>query len=306
MNIVDAHHHLWLHSRLPWLQGPAVPRIFGPYEPLRRNYLVDDYLADAAYCGVRRSVFVQANVAPHAEVEEAAWVAETAVRHGPVGAIVAYADLASPALPERLDALTSIASVRGIRQQLHWHENPAYRYAERPDLMLDPAWQRGLAEVTRRGLLFELQVFPGQFDDALTMVDRFPETRFVLLHAGMPADRSAAGWAFWLDGMRRFAQRPQVEVKLSGLGTFARTCDLAVWEPVITATVDTFGPERCMFGSNFPVEKLWTTYVELLAVFQQAIARYTAHERAWILGRTASRTYALEADTPASPTPTTS
>lgn len=301
MNIVDAHHHLWLQSRLPWLQGPPVPRIFGPYEPLRRDYLVGDYLADAQTCGVRRSVFVQANAAPGAGADEAAWVAATALRTGPVGAIVAFADLAAPDAPARLDALAAIPGVRGIRQQLHWHENPAYRYAARPDAMLDPAWQRGLAHLDRHGLLFELQVFPGQFADALALVDRFPQIRFVLLHAGMPVDRSPEGWAFWRAGMERFAQRPHVDVKLSGLGTFARACELAAWEPVIAATVDAFGPERCMFGSNFPIEKLWTSYADLLAVFRRAIRRYTPGEQDWILGRTATRAYALAAP-PLSPT----
>lgn len=301
MNIVDAHHHIWLHERLPWLQGPPAPRIFGPYEPLRRDYLVDDYRADAEACGVHRSVFVQANVAPRAEIEEAAWVAAAAMNPGPVGAIVAFADLASADLPERLDALAAIPGVRGIRQQLHWHEDPAYRYAARPDAMLDSTWQRGLAEATRRGLLFELQVFPSQFADALALVDRFEQTRFVLLHAGMPADPSAEARAFWRAGLERFAARPHVEVKLSGLGTFERACRQAAWEPVIAATVDAFGPARCMFGSNFPVEKLWTSYAELLAVFKQCIARYTPEEQAWILGRTATRAYALaDADAPSS------
>lgn len=301
MNIVDAHHHVWLQSRLPWLQGPAVPRIFGPYEPLRRDYQVDDYLADVAGTGVTQSVFVQANVDAGAEEEEARWVAATAGRPGPVGAIVAFADVAAANLAQRLDRLLEIDGVRGIRQQLHWHEEPAYRFASRPDAMLDAAWLRGFEQVARRGLVFELQVFPHQYAYALQLVDRFPQARFVLLHAGMLADRSPQGIASWRAGLRAFALRPQVDVKLSGLGTFVRRCDEASWRPVIEATVDIFTPARCMFGSNFPVEKLWTRYGDLLDVFRRCIAGYSQGEQAQILGAAASRVYGLP---PASPSST--
>jgi predicted TIM-barrel fold metal-dependent hydrolase len=298
MTIIDAHHHIWRLGSLPWLQGPEVPRIFGPHAPLRRDYLAADYLADIAVSGVTASVFVQANAAAGKSLEEAQWVARTAGGH-PVGAIVAGADLASPSIADELDALLAVPGVRGIRQQLHWHEKPAYRYAATPDAMLQAHWLRGFAELDARGLVFELQVFPSQYDAALSLVDRFPSTPFVLLHAGMPEDRSAAGDASWRQGLRRFAERPNVVTKLSGLGTFSRSCDERLWAPVVRATVDIFGPARCMFGSNFPIESLWTTYRDLVAVFQACIAPYDAGERASILSGTAARVYGVAAGSPA-------
>lgn len=72
--IVDAHHHIWRLSATPWLQGPAVPRIFGAYEALRRDYPIGEFAADAARASVVKSVFVQVNVAPGNEVEEVVWV----------------------------------------------------------------------------------------------------------------------------------------------------------------------------------------------------------------------------------------
>lgn len=292
MNIVDAHHHIWRQATLPWLQGPEVPRIFGPYAPLRRDYLAADYRADLEGTGVSASVFVQANVAPADALDEAHWVARSA-GGAPVGAIVAGADLASPAIAQDLDALLRVPGVRGVRKQLHWHANPAYRYAATPDSMLRPDFLRGFAALAERGLLFELQVFASQYPYALELVDRHPEVTFVLLHAGMPEDRSPQGDAGWRAGLKRFAQRPNVVTKLSGLGTFARRCDVDTWAPVVRAAVDIFGPDRCMWGSNFPVESLWTSYAELLTVFHRCIEPYDVAERQQILAGTARRVYAL-------------
>src|SRR5262249_5253206 len=169
-----------------------------------------------------------------------------------------------------LDAQIRFANLRAIRQQLHWHEKPLYRFAARPDLMNDAAWRRGLAEVEARGLAFELQVFAGQMEDAARLVRDFPRLQFVprlqvgLRAAGMLEDRSPAGRAGWRAGMKRLAACPNMATKLSGLGTFERRCTVELWRPVVEETLDLFGPERCLFGSNFPIEKLWTSYDRLL------------------------------------------
>jgi len=159
--------------------------------------------------------------------------------------------------------------------------------------MLEPAWQRGLMEVAARGLLFELQVFPGQYAPALRLVDAFPNLTFVLLHGGMLEDRSQEGWAAWRSGLTRFAERQNLYLKLSGLGTFTRRCDEGEWKPVVEQALECFGPGRCMFGSNFPIEKLWTTYGALLEVFQACIAGCGAAEQRQILHDVAAHVYRL-------------
>jgi predicted TIM-barrel fold metal-dependent hydrolase len=125
------------------------------------------------------------------------------------------------------------------------------------------------------------------------LVDRFPDTTFVLLHAGMPTDRSNEARDQWRRGLAQFAARPNVVVKLSGLGTFVRSCTLQDWRPVITDAIDTFGPHRSMFGSNFPIEKLWTNYHQLLAVFRASLSHLTPAEQHEVLFATATRTYRL-------------
>ena len=291
--LVDAHHHIWRQADLAWLQGPPPPRIFGEYGALRRDYPIEEYLAEARGAGVVRSVYVQTNWPPGREVEEVGWAQSVADRHGFPHAIVGYADLAAASLEPTLDQMMKHARLRGIRQQLHWHDRARYRFAARADLMDDPAWRRGLGEVARRGLLFELQVFAGQMEAGARLVRDFPQATFVLLHAGMLEDTSPDGWARWRAGMHGLAAAPNVCVKLSGLGTFARACSVDLWRPVIRETVELFGPERCMFGSNFPIEKLWTTYDEVVRVTTECLAGLSAGEQRAVLHDTADRVYRL-------------
>jgi predicted TIM-barrel fold metal-dependent hydrolase len=291
--VVDAHHHIWRQADLAWLQGPPQPRIFGEYAAIRRDYPIEEYVAEACAAGVVRSVYVQTNWPAGREEEEVAWVQSVAERHGFPHAIVGYADLAAPTVGATLDRMTKHPRLRGIRQQLHWHEKPLYRFAPRPDLMDDEAWRRGLAEVARRGLLFELQVFAGQMEASARLVRDFPRATFVLMHAGMLEDRSPDGWTRWRAGMRALAAAPNVHVKLSGLGTFARACSVDLWGPVIRETVELFGPERCMFGSNFPIEKLWASYAEVVRVTTESLAGLSAGEQGAVLHDTAARVYRL-------------
>jgi predicted TIM-barrel fold metal-dependent hydrolase len=292
--VVDAHHHIWLLKDLLWLQGPMVPRIFGPYDALRRDYPVDAFLADLAGHGVGASVYVQVNWAPDRALGEVAWVQSVADESGWPHAIVGYADLASPNLSALLEAQMRHKRLRGIRQQVHWHEKPQYRFASRPDLVADPAWRAGFAQLAPRGLLFELQVFAPQMTVAAELARAFPATTIVLEHAGMLEDTSAEGWRAWRTGMRLLAACPNMNVKLSGLGTFVHRADIDDVRPIVRETVDMFGPDRCLWGSNFPIESLWTDYATVIGNIQLALADFAPSDRRKILGDTARRLYRLE------------
>jgi predicted TIM-barrel fold metal-dependent hydrolase len=291
--IIDAHHHIWRRADLPWLDGPMQPRIFGPYEPIRRDYPIGEYLADIAGCDVSQSVYVQANWAKDAFEDEVAYVQQAADETGYPQGIVGYADFLAPDVRPQLDRLTKYRGMRGARMQLHWHENPQYRFAAKPDLAHDPTLQRNVAHLADYGWSFDLQVFAGQMQGAAELAIACPKVTFILQHAGMLEDRSAAGWTQWRDGMRRLAARPNVVSKLSALGTFIHRNDAGHIAAVVRETIEIFGPDRCLFGSNFPVEKLWTTYADLIAAYRRAleplgesVARAAFHD-------TATRIYRL-------------
>ncbi|HEU5430017.1 MAG TPA: amidohydrolase family protein, partial [Thermomicrobiales bacterium] len=207
--IVDAHHHIWRRQDLAWLNGPMIPRIFGPYEPIRRDYPIAEYIADATPFGVERSVYVQTNWPLPRAVDEVRWVQETAEANGWPHAIIGSADLLGDGCGAVFAEQARISPLmRGTRLQLHWHENPAYRYAPVPDQMNDPAFRRNLSRLVDLGWLFELQVFADQMADAARLASDFPDITFVLVHARMLEADTAEARQRWRDGMARLAERP--------------------------------------------------------------------------------------------------
>jgi predicted TIM-barrel fold metal-dependent hydrolase len=291
--VVDGHHHIWRQADLPWLMGPMQPRIFGPYEPIRRDYPIEEFRADLDGLGVVKSVYVQTNWSPEAYEDEAAWVQRTADKTGWPHAIVAYADVGADDVRPQLDRLSRYPLVRGARMQLHWHENPQYRFAARPNLAADSRIQRNVGRLADYGLSFDLQVFAPQMADAADLAESCPMVTFVLQHAGMLEDTSPAGRAEWRAGMVRLAACPNVTTKLSALGTFLHRNDPAHVADVVRETVRVFRPERCLFGSNFPIEKLWTSYAELLSGHRDAVASLAPKEQHAILHDTAMRVYRI-------------
>ena len=290
---VDAHHHIWRQADLPWLSGPMQPRIFGPYEPIRRDYPIEEYLADVASSGVTRSVYVQTNWANDRFQDETAWVQQTADEHGWPHAIVSFADFSADDVRPQLDRLARYGLVRGTRMQLHWHENPLYRFAARPDLCVEPTIQRNVAQLADYGWSFDLQVFAPQMEGAAELAGACPNVTFILQHAGMLEDLSPQGRAAWREGMAKLARCPNVVCKLSGLGTFIHRNDAAHVAGILNETILLFGADRCLFGSNFPIEKLWTSYRELVNAYRVAAASLRSEQRDALFGGTAMRVYRL-------------
>lgn len=293
MKAVDSHFHVWRQADLPWLSGPMQPRIFGPYEPIRRDYPMAEYLADRAGTGVEKAVYVQANWPTERAEAEADWLETLASQTGWPHGIVAYADMTVPDVRPALDRLMRFPRLRGIRQQFHWHDNPLYRFAADPDLCRDPIVQRNVARLADYNLAFDLQVFAGQMAGACELADACPKVTFVLQHSGMLEDTSDVGRAAWRTAMAELARRPNVVSKLSGFGTFIHRCDAAHIAWLTTETVALFGADRCLWGSNFPIEKLWTDYATLFEEHRKAAGSLSAAEQQAIFHDTASRVYRL-------------
>jgi predicted TIM-barrel fold metal-dependent hydrolase len=293
MRIVDAHHHIWRQTDLPWLLGPTQPRIFGPYDAIKRDYPIEEFVSDIDGAGVEASVYVQANWAPSWFADEVAWVSETAARTGWPHGIVGYCDMLQRDARRDLDKLARFPLMRGIRQQLHWHRNPHYRFAKSADLVGSPILHKNVAALADHGWSFDLQIFPGQAEAGLTLIDACPEVDFILQHAGMLEDLSAAGRNAWRQQMAALALRPNVYAKLSAFGTFIHHNNPEHISWMIAEAVAIFGAGRCLFGSNFPIEKLWTSYGALIGAFREGAAYLPAKEQEAIFNGTARRVYRL-------------
>jgi len=300
MRTIDAHFHVWRQADLAWLVGPMQPRIFGPYEAIRRDYPMSEYKAEASAAGVEKAVYVQANWPVDRAEAEVAWVETVALETGWPHAIVAYADMTVADVRPALDRLARYPRVRGVRQQFHWHENALYRFAADPDLCRRRAVQANVARLADYGWSFDLQVFADQMPGAAELARACQHVPFILQHAGMLEDTSPTGWTRWRDSMALLSKEPNVYAKLSGLGTFMHRNDEDHIARVIQETVAAFGPQRCLWGSNFPIEKLWTDYAALLGAHRRAVSQLATKLSAGaaaaalaVFHGTASRVYRL-------------
>jgi len=291
---IDAHHHIWRLSDLAWLNGPTQPRIFGDYDAIRRDYSIAEFISDAEPEGVSGSVYIQVNWPEGKEIEEARWVQETADLYGIIKAIIGFADFSSPSCAATLKELSQFPLLRGIRQQLHWHENPLYKFAPAPDVFTDAKWRQNFALLQEYNWSFELQVFASQMKDAADLAAGFQAIPMVLQHCGMPEDTSKAGKSGWLDGMKRLAQAPNIYCKFSGLGTFIHQISVDFISDITGQCLELFGAERCLYGSNFPIEKIWTEYPDLIQAFRQSLKDLPENQQRSIFFETAQKVYKIE------------
>jgi L-fuconolactonase len=281
MNIVDAHHHLWdpADRSYPWLDA-------APLAAIRRPYRLDDLRRNAERAGVRHTVLVQ-TVPEVAETRDFLAVARESA--GLVAGVVGWVDLTNPAVAQTLDELRAVPGgehLVGIRHQVQDEAEP--RWLLRPDVV------RGLRAVAAAGLAYDLLVLPHQLPDAIAAVERVPEGRFVLDHAGKPPIRSSDVEP-WATHLHQLARQDNVDCKLSGLVTEA---DWDGWEvahlrPFAEVVLAAFGPGRVIAGSDWPVCELAATYEQVWDVTAQLVSALNAGERQDVLAGAAARCYRL-------------
>jgi predicted TIM-barrel fold metal-dependent hydrolase len=297
--IVDAHQHFWDLARnyLPWLCDPEpIPFRYGNYDALRRNYLPEDYLRDAAGHHVVQTVYVETEWDPADPVGESRWLAEVIAASGFPHGIVAGARLDDPAIEEVLAGHAAFTRVRGIRHKPAAAPAPDRVQPGAPGSMGDPAWRRGYALLERYGLSFDLQTPWWHLAEAVALARDFPRTQIILNHTGLPADRSPEGLAGWREAMATLAACPNVAVKISGLGQPGQPWTVEANRPIVRDTIGLFGIERCMFASNFPVDGLCATFDTIYSGFKTIVADLDPADQRRLFHDNAIRVYRLESE----------
>lgn len=295
MRIVDAHHHLWdLDAcHYPWLMAKGVPRFFGDPTPIQKNYLVADFLEDAADFELEASVHIQVGVAAGEEVRETAWLQQTAEKHGLPSAIVAYCSLEHPDAMRIIEAHKQHRRLRGIRQIVGRSADEDAGTGS--DALIDnPLWREHLGMLGGLDLTFDLQLVPAQMGRITDLLATIPGTRVALCHCGSPWDQSLAGFAAWREGIIRLASLPNVVCKVSGLGMFDHDWDVDSIRPIVEACVEAFGADRTMFGSNFPVDKLHASYHRVWSAYVDITKSLDETDRARLFSDTARRFYRID------------
>ena len=291
--MIDTHHHIWLRKDVSWLADPPIPRMFGDYFGIRRDYPVEEWMNDIVPQGAVKSVHVTAMWGQGRALDETKWLQATADKQGFPHGIVCNVDLASPDAEAAIAAQKQFPNLRGVRHMLYWDSDPVRQGAPRADFCNDRDFRRGFALLEKHGLHFELQVYAGQAKHAVELLKAFPNVRMILVHAGMLAARTQAAIDEWRTALTAMAAFPNLHVKLSGLGMFNQGITPPQTRQVIRDSIQIFGVERTIYGSNFPLEKLHASYADFFAVYRKVMSEYTEAEQRKVFHDNAVKFYLL-------------
>jgi predicted TIM-barrel fold metal-dependent hydrolase len=277
--IIDTHQHLWdlKKFRLAWLKKGSA---------LDRSFLPADYEKAAKGLGIVGTVYLEVDVDPAQQQAEADYIVALCKKGKTLTrAAVISGRPASEGFAKDIRPFKGSAYVRGLRQVLHGPTTPA-------GYCLDRKFVRGIRLLGELGLHFELCIRHAEMPDAIKLVDECKDTRFVLDHCGNP---DLVKHEKWKKDLAELAKRKNVVVKVSGIVASARpgkwkAADLA---PVVNHTLDTFGPERVMFGGDWPVCLAAATLAEWVGALKQIVASRKAEQQRKLFHDNAVRFYRL-------------
>jgi predicted TIM-barrel fold metal-dependent hydrolase len=294
LTVVDSHHHVWDPTRhyYPWLcDEPPIAFRYGDYRAIRRPYLPPDYRADAAPYVIEKSAYVEAEWDPADPVGEMRFIDGLRREHGLPTVAVAQAWLDAPDAAAVLEQQAAFAFVRSVRHKPRANRSPT---DGAPGGMTDARWRTGFAQLARNGLRFDLQTPWWHLAEATRLAGDFPDTQIILNHAGLPADRSVEGLGGWTKAMRSFAACPNVAVKISGIGQPGQAWTVAANGAIVRTVIELFGPARCMFASNFPVDSVCASFATIFDGFREIVRDFSALEQRAMFRDNAVRLYAME------------
>ncbi len=273
MSFIDAHHHLWDLQAVeyPWLNASGVERFFGNPAPIQRNYLLDEFSGSARPHGFGKSVHIQVGAAN--AWDEAAWVQSIADANPewPMAQVV-FCDLTSDDLDAQLDRFQTLSTVRGVRQIIGRAPGEDAQTGTNELLGSDAFLQR-LKQAGERGLSFDLQLIPELMPAMSEIAKAASGTQIALCHAGSPHDRSNEGLKHYAEALKSMSSLENVTCKLSGLGMFDHDWTVESMRAVVEICLEQFGAKRCMFGSNFPVDMLYSDYDRLARSYFEIIPK---------------------------------
>lgn len=276
MPVIDSHHHFWRYNTQDFGWIDDAMRV------IRRDFSPVDLEKEMRTAGVDGVVTVQARQS----LEETRWLLELATQHAFIRGVVGWVPLVDPQVPAILEKLAPEKKLRAVRHVLQ--REPDERY------MLTPEFTRGIQALRPFGLAYDILIFERHLPPTIELVDRHPQQVFVLDHIAKPRIKENL-LEPWQKNIRELARRPHVYCKLSGLVTEA---DYTQWteaqlQPYVDTVLEAFGPQRLMFGSDWPVCLVACGYTRWHALVRQWIEKLSPTEQKRILGETAMEAYRL-------------
>ncbi len=236
--------------------------VFGDPTPIQRDYLLAEHRAISHNNGFVASVHIQ--VGAEDGLAEARWVDQVALANPEWPMVqVAFCDLTASDRENQLDQFQALKSVVGMRQIVGRSPEEDTKNGTNA-LIADPEFKAGLHSLASRGLSFDLQLIPELMKPMGKVLEQVPDLQVALCHAGSPYDRSSDGIAKWAAGLAQLSALQNVSCKLSGLGMFDHDWNAKSVRPIADVVMKQFGSDRVMFGSNFPVCSLSSSFDELM------------------------------------------
>ena len=283
---VDAHIHFWDKSAKglawAWLEPGYQFRKWTSHPSIDApRYSTPEFLDEAAGTGLVGAVHVHA-ADPIRPVLETQWLQSVADETGWPHAIVGACDIEAPDAVDVIHAQAECAGFRGVREPIS------------PQRLDADAASAALDALAALGSTLEVRRHHEQFEAIDTIAARWPELTILLSHACLPLERTPDELAAWSHAMRSLAARPNVACKISTVvGASQPDWSVASVRPWVLGCVEAFGPDRCMVGSNFPIDRPYCTFAQLIDVYRQSLAELSTDERAAVMGVTAARVYNL-------------
>ncbi|KAI6658981.1 hypothetical protein LOD99_14657 [Oopsacas minuta] len=294
--ITDSHHHLWTPDTHSWVKDvkdsghPA-----GPFKSIQ-NYLLPEFLADIEPFNITKSVHLQCFMDgdPINETKSLQTIADSNPKGFPHG-IVSHCDLTSPDVSQVLINHMKYPNFRGTRQLLNFHpDKKIFCEAKHDNYLTDVTWQQGYSLLAEHKLTFDMHILPRQYLQAYDVIKANPTINVVINHCGVMYERDEATMKLWRDGLAMLASLPNCFMKLSGLAmVHINPDDLVPIKSIVQELIGLFGTDRCMYGSNFPVDKVNATYQQLIKAMEFSIADYTLEEKKNIFANNANTFYRL-------------
>jgi len=275
--MIDSHHHLWIYK----------PKNYGWVDDsmsvLKHDYLPEDLALELENSRISGTVVIQARQI----LEETRWLLELADENSFIKGVVGWLDLRSPDLEQQLLKFATHPKLVGVRHVIHDEADD--------DFMLHPDFIQGIAKLVDYDLVYDLLLFPRHLERAIKLVDSFPRQRFVLDHLGKPPI-NAGIMEPWKSDIGRLAAFPNVWCKLSGM---VNEADHKHWQykdllPYMEVAWDSFGPERIMLGSDWPVCRLAGEYNEVINIVPKFIESLNCKDQEKILYQNAIDCYKLK------------
>ena len=244
-----------------------------------RNFIAEDYISLTRNANVTKAVHVQAAIGSKDPVKETEWLQEAADRTGFPHGIVAHADLRDPSVEEVLARHRDYPNMRGVRD---------FSYG---DYLVEPSFHRGVALLEKYDLRASMSVQWQDMEKLRALAGNFPNIRIVIDHAGFPVERTKEYFNKWKQGMVIAAEPLNTICKISGLGMGDNNWTVDSIRPYVLHCVETFGVDRCIFGTNWPVDSLWSTYDAVVVGYTEIIAGFTDGEKVAMFSKNAEALY---------------